>query len=219
MSNRITVIQGVDKTVTVDILDENNQPMASERLEGAVATFLLREEAADVVNVLSFNSTDMPTRVSVSVQNATVFLAILTADSVGLALQSYVYQLELKLADVDVDDIDLIPWAPLSVVLGGSAAPPPPVFDNTVKLDHDFMFPGDLAYYTPGGTPIAGAQIRVYYKTQYDVGNLTAPVGLTSTDAAGKWVQPVFVVPGFSYSIRYELPNEFGPDVREVIGV
>lgn len=89
----------------------------------------------------------------------------------------------------------------------------PPEFDHVVSINHNFLLSGDLAYKTAGGSPIAGAQVRVYQKSVYDTGNLGSPIGVTTTNANGEWTQPVLVPPGFEYVVRFEKPNEYGPDV------
>lgn len=213
MSNRIVVIQGTDKTVDVDLYDENGNEMSPLRLIGAVARFLLRNEPTDVVNLLSYSSADMPSRLVVDIDNALVLLAIPVADSDTFALGTYFYQLRLTLADGTV--FDAIPWTPLEKTLGGSAAPTPPPFANTVRVSENYPLSGDMSYMTPGGSPIENAQIRLYYKSDYDVGNLASPVGITMTNTHGAWVNSILVVPGYVYVARFEKPGEYGPDKVE----
>jgi hypothetical protein len=100
-------------------------------------------------------------------------------------------------------------------VLGGSATPTPPPFDNTVKIDENFRLPNDLAYVSPAGSPIENAQVRVYLKSDYDAGKLDAPIGFTTTNAFGGWVNPILVKPGFTYVARFETPKEWGPNTQE----
>lgn len=213
MSNRIVVIQGTDKTVDVDLYDENGNVLSPQRLLGAIATFLLRTVPTDIVNLLSYSSVDMPSRLVVDADDASLLLAIPAADSNTLALGPYFYQLRLKLTDGAT--FDVIPWAPFEKTLGGSATPAPPVFTNTTSINQDYPLPNDMTYMTPGGSPIMDAQVRVYLKSDYDVGRLASPVGITTTDASGKWRQAVLVTPGYTYVARLEKLNEYGPDKVE----
>jgi hypothetical protein len=73
-----------------------------------------------------------------------------------------------------------------------------------------------LQYITNGGTPVAGAAIRVYRKIDYDTNNLSRVVGTSVTTATGGWAVPVFVEPGDTYTIVYHKVNEYGPDKTEV---
>jgi len=90
-------------------------------------------------------------------------------------------------------------------------------FTNTVQIDHDYGSIDALRYLTPGGSPISGAQVRIYRKSDYDARNLGTPVAFTMTKADGRWQDAALVEPGFTYTIRFELPNYYGPDTREVI--
>lgn len=206
---RIQVTQGVTQLETFDLVDVDGLPFSGEQLVGATATFLVRQTAAgpDVlapVPVISLLGSQM----QVTFDGAATGV---------LAVGPYLYQAQLILADATV--LPVADWSPLDLVLGGSATPAPPSFEATVKLDHDFPLSGDLAYRTSGGSPIPDAQVRVYLKSQYDAGNLSTPAGVTTTDADGKWVQPVLVAPGFEYVVRFEKPYEFGPDVKTVTAV
>lgn len=98
----------------------------------------------------------------------------------------------------------------------GVMAEPPPTFTNTVKLDHNYNLSDALRYVTPGGSGIGEAQVRVYKKEDFDAGRLDAPVGITMTKADGRWVMPVLVNPGYTYTVQFYKPNEYGPDKIEV---
>lgn len=90
-------------------------------------------------------------------------------------------------------------------------------FDNTIAIDQNYGSLDALRYMTPGGSCIDGAQIRVYLKSDYDARKLNCPVGITITKADGRWKDPVLVVPGFTYTVRFEKPNYFGPDTVDII--
>jgi hypothetical protein len=93
----------------------------------------------------------------------------------------------------------------------------PPPFPNTVVLNEDFGAENALQYTDPDGAPVDGAQIRVYKKTDYDLENFSAAVGVTTTNATGGWVDPVTVEAGFTYTIQFFKPGAFGPDAQEVV--
>lgn len=207
MSTRIELIRGTTRVIEVDLVDENNAPLTSDALEGATAQFTMRL-TAEGADVLSY---------AAEIVRAESYLKVTipAADTEPLDLGAYLYKVDTTLADGTV--MPTIEWAPLDLVLGGSATEAPPVFDNTVKVDHDYQLAGDLAYKSPGGSPIDNAQVRIYYKSDYDAGLLGSPVGVTQTDAKGNWKQPVLVLPGFSYIVQFFKPNEFGPDVKEIV--
>jgi hypothetical protein len=93
----------------------------------------------------------------------------------------------------------------------------PPPFPNTVVLNEDYGVENQLQYKDPDGTPIEGAQVRVYKKADYDLENFTSVVGVTTTDANGEWVNPVTVEAGFTYTVQFYKPGAFGPDTEEVV--
>lgn len=213
MSNRIEVIRGTSFIKVIDLLDVNNQTLPLQLLAGANAEFLVQTSPGASSSVIRLTTEANPGSLSFRPERAAVNLALAPSDTIPLALQTYFYRLRVVLQDGTTSDA--IQWSPFDVSLGGSSVVPPPPFENTTKIDHDYQLPGDLSYVTPGGSPIENAQIRVYFKSDYVTGNLTRPVGVTTTDAGGRWRNPILVNPGYSYVVRFEKPNEFGPDTRE----
>ena len=61
----------------------------------------------------------------------------------------------------------------------------------------------DLVARDPDGLPLAGVDVRVY--TQADAQALAwqRPVGVTSTNAQGRWVTPVWLAPGATYTVVF----------------
>ena len=213
MSNHINLIRGTTQTFAIDLVDEAGNPATLESLEGATAEFLLRVDPDDVSNVLRFTTVDNPTSLAFEDAVAAVDLTFQPTDTTALTLGIYYYQLLVTQKDGNVRDV--IPWALFELTLGGSAPVAPPSFDNTVKINHDYPLPGDMTYMTPGGSPIENAQVRVYKKSDYDAGRLDIPVGVTQTDAGGKWKQSILVTTGYTYVARLEKPYEFGVDIKE----
>lgn len=211
MSNVINLVRGTTKNLVIDLLDQFNQRISSHVLKGASATFLLRVLPTDSSNVLMFTTTANPVSLSIDLYSSTLNLLFQTADTATIPLGLYNYQLQLTLADLTVQDV--VPWTLFDLNLGGTAPAPTPPFTNTAKITADYPLPGDMKYVTPGGSPIENAQVRVYLKSDYDAGNLTTPVGITTTNCHGNWVNPVFVLPGFTYTVQFLKPSSFGPDV------
>ena len=81
---------------------------------------------------------------------------------------------------------------------------------SSVKLNHDYPTPGNLIYRTPAGDPIVGAVVRVFTKTDYE--GLADPIGVTTTDATGRWISPVYVTAGARYAVVFQCDQQYGPD-------
>jgi len=80
-----------------------------------------------------------------------------------------------------------------------------------IPIDHDYGGEDALQAVAPGGAPISALTIYVYKKVDFDGGNKTLPVGITETDAQGRWKNPVYVEPGLDYVLVYEKTQAFGP--------
>lgn len=213
MSNRISIIQGTSKNIAVDLVDEAGQFIACKDLIGASAELLVRLQPTDVSNVLRFSTIDTPTSLAFEANVAVLDVNFVPSDTATLAILLYFYRLRLTLATGAI--IEVIPWDIFDVNLGGAAVPAQPPFSNTKKIDQDYPLANDMTYQTPGGSPIENAQVRLYYKSDYIAGKLDKPIGITMTDAYGKWRQPILVIPGYTYVARLEKANEFGPDIKE----
>jgi len=87
---------------------------------------------------------------------------------------------------------------------------------NVYPMDHNTGGANALRYVDQNGDGVGGANVRVYTKADWDAKLLSKVVGLVKTAADGTWVQPVFVEPGNTFVVRFELPNSFGPDNVEV---
>lgn len=218
MSNRITLVRGTTQHYTLTLTDANAPSpgacLAPSILQGALVVFEARTSDM-ATEVLRFTTAPPALNLQLNNSTAEVTLQFTPADTAALALGLYFYQLTVFAADGTV--YPTIDWALLDLTLGGAASPPPPVFEATVQLNHDFPTPNALTYVSPGGTPIEAAQVRVYLKSVYATGNLSQPLGITTTDAYGRWAQPLLVLPGYTYTVRFEKTNAFGPDVTEVV--
>ena len=211
---RIDLIRGTDETIQINIVDQNGLPYPAEDLVGAEIQFTMREAPTTLPDILYWTSTSDPTHL-ILIENV-ISLIFTPEDTEDLDIQVYTFQVGVTLADGTILP-PIIEWSPLDLNLGGTSQTEPPVFTNTVQLDEDYGAVDALRYMTPGGSPIENAQIRVYYKADYDAGALSSPVGLSQTNAYGRWANPILVLPGYSYAIQFFKPNDFGPDKVEVV--
>lgn len=212
-SNNISRIQGTSDTFEFDLTDTDGNRLHAERLKGATAEFLLKVQPTDVSPLLDFTTAD-PAHLILDPLRSRLILNILPADDGSFALRTYVYQVTFTLADGHV--FTPVPWSLYDLNLGGVAATPLPPFDNTVAVNQDFGQVDALRYMAPDGTPIPDAQIRIYKKPDFDQGKLDTPVGVTLTDAFGRWVNPILLTPGAAYVVQFFLPNSFGPDATTI---
>jgi hypothetical protein len=86
-----------------------------------------------------------------------------------------------------------------------------------VKVDHNYGEPGNLKYATENGKAVENAVIRIWQKIDFDTGNTSNPLAITSTDANGEWVDPVFLTAGVTYVVQFHKQMVCGPDHREII--
>lgn len=92
-----------------------------------------------------------------------------------------------------------------------------PAIPNNVRIDHNYPTPAALRYQTAGGIPIEGAVVRVFKKSEFDVGNTATALATTLTNARGEWVNPIFLTTGFTYTVQFAKEGLYGPDSREVV--
>lgn len=214
-SNRLKLVQGASAAFAIDLTDADGEALDYDRLVDAVVTFGMRV-TADGSDIVRFTSPDA-THLTLSAKDSALTVEFTSGDTAAITTGAYLYEIRLTFADGDVEIP--IEWAPIDVGLGGSADPTPPTFDNTVKLDHDYGLTDDLRYMTPGGSPIENAQVRVYLKSDYDAGNLASPVGITTTNAYGRWTSSILVTPGYTFVVQFYKPNEYGPDAKEIVAL
>jgi len=96
------------------------------------------------------------------------------------------------------------------------AAEPPAPPAETVGFTHDYGGVNALQPRDVGGAPVNACVVRVYTKADYDNKILNAPVGTTSTDSVGAWLNTVFVSPGKTYTIHFSKTGVFNPATVEV---
>jgi len=213
-SSRIDIVQGTTRSIEIDLVDEEGEPIALSRLENAVAEFYLKTTPEAGANVLYYVTPDEDHLVFKPYESA-LTLSFAPADTNAIALAVYTFRIKVILEDGTV--FYAIDWSPFDLNLGGVAEPAVPVFDETTPVNHNYGLTDDLRYMTPGGSPIANAHIRVYLQSDYVAGNLATPVGVTSTKSDGRWLHTIMVRPGFTYVVQLHKPNEFGPDTATIV--
>lgn len=60
------------------------------------------------------------------------------------------------------------------------------------------------------GVPIEDAIIRVFTKTDYDAGDFDSPWAITNTNSDGRWLNPVPVNAGATYTLLINKPHVYG---------
>ncbi len=199
----VKLIQGVDKDVDLLAVQDDGTPID---LTSATLIETIRNGDGDVVLTKNPRITDPI--------NGRYTLSFKAIDTARLQLGTYLH--DVKASWPPSTTLSIIDPSFFVVTLGGVTSTPPPAFSNTVSIDQNWELSDSLRYMDAGGNPIDAAQIRVYLKSDYDAGNLAAPVGSTLTTADGRWKDPVLVIPGYTYVVRFEAPNRFGPDTATI---
>ena len=87
---------------------------------------------------------------------------------------------------------------------------------GTVIVDQDYLGPDSLIYQPVSGCPVAGANIYVFNRADFDLYQLninrTLAIATSTTRVNGRWGNSVKLNPG-AYTLLYEKVGEFGPDV------
>lgn len=115
------------------------------------------------------------------------------------------------------DKNDLIVVDGFTRVYLASGAPVRSLVDAEVFLSDQFGGADNYRLIDESGDSVAGATVRVFDKTSYDANDLSAPIGVTLTDAQGRWLDPVPVTPGDTYVIVFHKKGSIGPTSVEVI--
>ena len=84
---------------------------------------------------------------------------------------------------------------------------------GTTYVDHDYGGTDNYQYVTPGGQPIAGAEVRVYLKSDYDANRRSTSyiVARTTTRTDGRWTMALMLDPD-NYVLLFNKPNAYGPN-------
>ena len=91
------------------------------------------------------------------------------------------------------------------------------VLFKEILLSHDTTSNDAYRYVAPNGDPIASADVYVFKKSEYSSDRLDLAIGKTITDPQGRWVAPIPVPAGDTYTILFFKSSEFGPDTSDVV--
>lgn len=67
-----------------------------------------------------------------------------------------------------------------------------------------------------GGNPVSGATIYAYTKANYDLKNFSQILGVSTTDANGRWVSPIYLFSGTTYTIAFFKTGSFSTVTKEI---
>ena len=115
------------------------------------------------------------------------------------------------LAAVDTGGTSSLPSQPFQ------AAGVPPAIPNTVMVNENYGGTDALIYQDDAGNPIEGALIRAFTKTSYDAGDTNVALAVTTTNALGRFVAPIFLTTGYTYTLVFAKQTYYGPDAIEII--
>lgn len=115
-------------------------------------------------------------------------------------------------------------WYRLTAVdLGAQTSEPSAAFRAPVvpgqlaKIDHNYGGVDALTYRTTAGVAVEGAAVRIWRKTDFDLGNTETPIATTQTNSYGRWGDPIFLVIGYTYVVQFHKDGLYGPDHTEII--
>ena len=86
-----------------------------------------------------------------------------------------------------------------------------------IKINHDTGGKDSLRYLESNGNAVDSATITVYLSSEYVQGNFANPIAKTTTDPSGRWITPISLHPGATYTVVFQKSGYFGPDSEEVI--
>ncbi len=87
---------------------------------------------------------------------------------------------------------------------------------KTAYLHRDFPSAKALRLVNAAGEPIEGVVVRVFNALAYLQNNLATPLGITHTDATGRWLAPIPVPSGSNYVVLFHKVGVIGPTAVDV---
>ena len=79
------------------------------------------------------------------------------------------------------------------------------------SVNHDYPGENDMVIVDESNDPIMGAEIRVFDQTAFDAGSVDTWVGMTTTDADGKWIDPIILGDGHNWVVHIQKESMYGP--------
>jgi hypothetical protein len=146
---------------------------------------------------------------SLTIDGQTRLIASVTSDSFILAQA-------LPSSVIRAGKIAYLRYGVPAVTTGGEAIPASGITgDGDTEVDHDTGGTDNLRYTTSGNTGIGNATVRAHLKAEYDAGTYTLR-GNTTTKDDGRWVAPLRLDSGLTYTIVLEKTGVYGPNAIEV---
>jgi len=91
------------------------------------------------------------------------------------------------------------------------------LLEDQIHLHDQYTGVDNYKLIAENGDPVEGATVRIFTKADYDANVVGNPIGLTTTDASGLWLDPIPVNPGDTYVIVFHKEGAIGPTSIEVI--
>lgn len=92
----------------------------------------------------------------------------------------------------------------------------PPLVDVQTRIDHHFPTTDNLRYILASGEGVMNATVRVFKQEGFQP-NSSIALALTTTDENGRWRDPIFVLPGYTYVVQFSKEGLYGPDHTTVV--
>lgn len=86
----------------------------------------------------------------------------------------------------------------------------------TVYVDHNYPQADALRTLAPNGDPIENVVVQVFTLVAFLAHNYTTPIGATTTDIEGRWVDPIALPDGQSWAVYFTKDYSFGPAHIEI---
>ena len=83
-------------------------------------------------------------------------------------------------------------------------------------VNHDFPGADDMLVVDETNEPIAGAIVKIYNQTAFDAGVVDTWESSTTTDAEGKWIDPVTLADGQNWIVLFEKPSMYAAKHIEI---
>ncbi len=78
-------------------------------------------------------------------------------------------------------------------------------------VNHDFPNADDMLVVDETNNPIEAADIKVYDQTAFDAGVVDVWEAMTTSDAEGKWVDPIQLEDGRNWIVHFQKESMYGP--------
>ena len=83
-------------------------------------------------------------------------------------------------------------------------------------VNQDYPGTNDMLVVDETNVPIEGAEIRVYGQIAFDAGVVDIWEAMTTSDANGKWVDPVELEDGRNWVVHFQKESVHGPAHVEI---